>query len=65
MYLRSDGARGRATLSVRQAAWALGVPMPVVYRAIRVGTLRAQRRASRSPVVFEVDVRRLMCGRPS
>jgi excisionase family DNA binding protein len=50
-----------AILSTRQAAWALGVPVSQIHRAIRVGTLRAVRRRSRL-VVREADVRRLMRG---
>lgn len=52
-------SRRTTYLSVRQAAWLLGVPTSVVHRAIRVGTLRAVRRRSRL-VVTENDVRRLM-----
>jgi excisionase family DNA binding protein len=48
-------------LSVRQAAWLLGLPNSAVHRLIRVGTLRTIRRRSRL-VVAEADVRRLMRG---
>jgi hypothetical protein len=44
-------------LSVRDTAWALGVPSSVVHRAIRVGTLRAIRRRSRL-VVAQSDLQR-------
>jgi excisionase family DNA binding protein len=48
-------------MSVRQAAWLLGLPNSAVHRLIRVGTLRTIRRRSRL-VVAEADVRRLMRG---
>jgi len=48
-------------LSVRQAAWLLGVPTSVIHRAIRVGTLPAVHRRSRL-VVTENDVQRLFRG---
>jgi hypothetical protein len=48
-------------VSVRQAAWLLGVPASVIHRAIRVGTLPAVHRRSRL-VVTENDVQRLMLG---
>jgi hypothetical protein len=48
-------------VSVRQAAWLLGVPASVIHRAIRVGTLPAVHRRSRL-VVTERDVQRLMLG---
>jgi hypothetical protein len=48
-------------LSVRQAAWLLGVPTSVIHRAIRVGTLPVPHRRSRL-VVTENDVQRLMLG---
>ena len=51
-----------ATLSLRQAAWVLGVPTSAVHRAIRVGALRAVQRTRRPVVVLEADVRRLLCG---
>ncbi|MFC7615346.1 helix-turn-helix domain-containing protein [Actinokineospora soli] len=50
-----------ASLSVRQAAWVLGVPTSTVHRAIRVGTLRATRRRSRL-VVHPADLARLLGG---
>lgn len=42
--LRSD--RSSTFVSIRQAAWILGVPRSVVSRAIRVGDIRAVRRPS-------------------
>jgi excisionase family DNA binding protein len=48
-------------VTVRQAAWLLGVSNSVVHRAIRVGTLRAVWRRSRL-VVAEADLRQLMPG---
>ena len=44
-------------LSVRDTAWALGVPPSVVHRAIRVGTLRTTRRRSRL-MVAQADLQR-------
>lgn len=56
-----SNSRRPAYVSVRQAAWLLGLPISAVHRLIRIGTLRAIRRRSRL-VVFEADVRRLMRG---
>jgi hypothetical protein len=58
MKLTSNVVDRRALLSIREAAWALGVPTSAVHRAIRVGTLRAFWRRSRL-VIAETDVRRL------
>jgi hypothetical protein len=58
MNLTSDAVDHRTFLSIREAAWALGVPTSAVHRAIRVGTLRAFWRRSRL-VIAETDVRRL------
>ncbi|WP_329067366.1 helix-turn-helix domain-containing protein [Amycolatopsis sp. NBC_01480] len=46
-------------LSIRQAAWTLGVPESWVCAAIRRGTLRATRRRSRL-VVPAAEVRRVL-----
>jgi hypothetical protein len=48
---------GPVFLTVREVAWALGVPPCVVHRAIRVGVLRAVWRRSR--VVDETELQRL------
>ena len=62
MNLTTEVVGRSATLSLRQAAWALGVPTSAIQRAIRVGALRAVCRTGRPVVVREIDVRRLMCG---
>jgi excisionase family DNA binding protein len=59
--MKNPNLRRPTYLSIREAAWLLGVPTSVVYRAIRVGTLRAVRRRSRL-VVAEHDLRRLVPG---
>ena len=56
-----SNSRRPTYLSVRQAAWLLGMPTSTFHRLIRVGALRAIRRRSRL-VVADADVRRLMCG---
>jgi hypothetical protein len=58
--LRRAGHR-RATLSIRQAAWLLGVPLATVHRAIRIGIIRTVNRPH-GLVVRESDVIRLMHG---
>lgn len=58
MNITKNDAGRPATLSIRQAAWVLGVPTSAVHRGIRVGTLRTVRRRTRL-VVLEADVRRL------
>jgi predicted site-specific integrase-resolvase len=60
---KNDTGRS-ATLSIRQAAWVLGVPTSAIHRWIRVGTLRTLRRRTRL-VVLETDIRRLKDGGPS
>ncbi|WP_156757281.1 helix-turn-helix domain-containing protein [Actinokineospora pegani] len=50
-------SKDRTGLTVREAAWVLGVPAGVVHRAVRVGVLRVRRR--RVPVV---EVVRLLGG---
>ncbi len=50
-----------AFLTIRQAAWALGVPTSTVHRAIRLGTLCATWRHS-CLVVPVADVARLLDG---
>src|SRR5689334_12184458 len=52
--------RGRAVLSVRDAAWALGVDQSAVCRAIRRGVLPPVRRRGRT-VVPVAAVTRLLC----
>jgi hypothetical protein len=49
---------GPVFLTLREVAWALGVPPCVVHRAIRVGVLRAVWRRSRM-VVEEAELQRL------
>jgi predicted site-specific integrase-resolvase len=51
----------RATLSIRQTAWLLGVPLATVHRAIRVGIIRTVN-GPHGLVVRESDVIRLMRG---
>lgn len=51
----------RATLSIRQTAWILGVPRATVHRAIRVGIIRTVNRPH-GVAVRESDVVRLMHG---
>jgi excisionase family DNA binding protein len=46
-------------LTIRQAAWLLGVPRSAIWRAIRLGTLRSARVRSRV-VVYTRDVVRLL-----
>jgi hypothetical protein len=49
---------GPVFLTLREVAWALGVPPCVVHRAIRVGMLRAVWRRSRL-MVEEAELQRL------
>jgi hypothetical protein len=51
---------GRSLLSVREAAWALGVDQSVVCRAIRRGAMPLVKRRGRA-VVPVAAVTRLMC----
>jgi hypothetical protein len=53
-------APGRSLLSVRDAAWALGVDQSAVCRAIRHGVLPLVRRRGRT-VVPAAAVARLLC----
>jgi hypothetical protein len=56
----SDAARP-AFYSLADAAWVLGVDLNEVHRAIRVGTLRAERRRSRL-VISAAELRRALDG---
>ena len=53
-------APGRSLLSVREAAWALGVDQSAVCRAIRRGVLPLARRRGRTAVPVAA-VTRLLC----
>jgi hypothetical protein len=57
----SQYASSSAFLSIRQAAWSLGVSESCVCSAIRCGALRAVRRRSRL-VVSAVELRRVLDG---
>jgi hypothetical protein len=50
-----------ASYSLADAAWILGVDRDDVHRAIRVGTLRVERRRSRL-VVSAAELRRVLDG---
>ena len=54
-----QAGRRRATLTIRQTAWLLGVPLATVHRAIRVGIIRTVDRPH-GMAVRESDVVRLM-----
>jgi hypothetical protein len=56
----SDAGRP-AYYSLADAAWILGVDRDHVHRAIRVGTLRVERRRSRL-VIPAVELRRVLDG---
>jgi hypothetical protein len=54
-------AGGPAFYSLADAAWILGVDRNEIHRAIRVGTLRAERRRSRL-VIPAAELRRVLDG---
>ncbi|OOC04111.1 helix-turn-helix domain-containing protein [Amycolatopsis azurea] len=56
-----QSAGSSAHVSIRQAAWALGVSESRVCHAVRVGALRAVRRRSRL-VVPAAELRRVLGG---
>lgn len=47
--------------SLADAAWILGIDLDEVHRAIRVGTLRTERRRARL-VISEAELRRVLDG---
>ncbi|WP_020659679.1 hypothetical protein [Amycolatopsis benzoatilytica] len=61
MTKNSPDAGGPAFYSLADAAWILGVDRDEVSRAIRVGTLRAERRRSRL-VISAAELRRVLDG---
>ncbi|UJW35669.1 helix-turn-helix domain-containing protein [Saccharothrix sp. AJ9571] len=57
----TQGAGGSAFYSLADAAWVLGVSCNEVHRAVRVGTLRAERRRNRL-VIPAAELRRVLGG---